>query len=492
MSERDVTTALPEALAAARAAAAQWRDTSVAARARIIGAMRRLLLRDMDRMLACTAWHRPDAETLAAEILPLLDAARFLEHHAARILAPRAPLGRRPAWLMGVRAEIRREPYGVVLVLAPGNYPLFLPGVQIMQALVAGNAVCVKPAPRRAPPLDTLAALLREAGLPRGLLHVLDDSHATGEAAVRAGFDKLLLTGSARTGISVLQAAAPNLTPCTMELSGNDAVFVLPGAALDLVADCLAYGLRLNGGATCIAPHRVFVSQDQASALEAALRARLAGAPPQRMPREATERVERLLAGAGGNGVRVLAGGGPIVLAGAPVALAALTDDLFAPVMCVLAVPDMDAALAAAAASPYELGAAVFGPHAAALAFARRVRAGSVVVNDLIVPTADPRLPFGGRGRSGFGVTRGAEGLLELTVVKTVSARRGRFRPHLRSPDPGNVGATRSPNPGNNQGSMSPDPGNPGQLGALIRVVHGTGLARLRGLGALVRSVRRG
>jgi delta 1-pyrroline-5-carboxylate dehydrogenase len=73
----------------------------------------------------------------------------------------------------------------------------------------------------------------------------------------------------------------------------------------------------------------------------------------------------------------------------------------------------------------------VFGPPGAAQAMARRVRAGSVCVNDLIVPTADPRLPFGGRGRSGFGSTRGAEGLLAMTVVKTVSERRGRLRPHL-------------------------------------------------------------
>ena len=73
------------------------------------------------------------------------------------------------------------------------------------------------------------------------------------------------------------------------------------------------------------------------------------------------------------------------------------------------------------------------------MALAARVRAGSVCVNDLIVPTADPRLPFGGRGRSGFGATRGAEGLLEMTVAKTVSIRRGRFRPHLDAPKPGDA-----------------------------------------------------
>jgi acyl-CoA reductase-like NAD-dependent aldehyde dehydrogenase len=96
----------------------------------------------------------------------------------------------------------------------------------------------------------------------------------------------------------------------------------------------------------------------------------------------------------------------------------------------------MEEALQAAAASPYALGASVFGPVAEARAFAERVNAGSVVVNDVIVPTADPRLPFGGRGESGFGATRGAAGLLEMTALKAVSVRRGPFRPHLAPPGP--------------------------------------------------------
>jgi acyl-CoA reductase-like NAD-dependent aldehyde dehydrogenase len=352
--------------------------------------------------------------------------------------------------------------------------------VQILQALVAGNAACVKPAPGREPPLVRLAELLAGAGLPDGLLHVLQASHTAGEAAVRAGFDKVFLTGSAATGARVLAAAAPMLTPTTMELSGNDPVFVLPGADLNLVAECLCYGLRLNGGETCIAPRRVFVTQADAPALARALAARLPAAGSMSVPETALTRVAESLAGPDGGAIRVLAPDGPIVLAAPGPALAALTDDMFAPVLCLLTVADMEAALAIADTSPYALGAAVFGPDPAARALAGRVRAGSVVLNDLIVPTADPRLPFGGRGRSGFGVTRGAEGLLEMTAIKTVSARTGRFRPHLRNPGPGEVG-----------GAGGPDRGDPGQIAALIQAMHGSGTARLRGLAALVRSARR-
>ena len=133
---------------------------------------------------------------------------------------------------------------------------------------------------------------------------------------------------------------------------------------------------------------------------------------------------------------RVLA---PIVLADASPAMRLLQEDIFAPWLSLVGVGDDDEALRMAGRCPYALGATVFGTEESARALAGRVPAGVVVVNDVIVPTADPRLPFGGRRRSGFGVTRGAEGLLELTAVKAVAVRRGTWRPHLDGGDPGNA-----------------------------------------------------
>ena len=337
---------------------------------------------------------------------------------------------------MGVRAELRREPCGAVLVLAPGNYPLFLPGAQALQALAAGNAVCIKPAPGCMAPMQALAALLREAGLPDGTLRLLEP--LTGEDAVRAGFDRIVLTGSAETGARVLAAAADTLTPATMELSGSDAVFILPGADLDLVARCLAYGLRLNGGATCIAPRRVFVPAAVAALLQAKLLALLPGIPDAIVPGGIATRLVALLAEATADGAEIVTSGvgRPTVVADARPSMALLQRDVFAPWLALVPVADTAAALAAAEACPFALGASIFGPPAAARALAGQVRAGSVCVNDLIVPTADPRLPFGGRGRSGFGSTRGELGLLEMTVPKAVSIRRGRFRPHLNPAGP--------------------------------------------------------
>jgi len=428
MNDLVITTAV----ARARIAGGAWADLGLPARLAVIGCVRRLVARDAAALASTVA--RAPADTLVAEVLPLAEAARFLLRQAPSLLAPRRPRGGRPLWLLGVRSRIHREPHGVVLILAPGNYPLFLPGAQALQALAAGNAVCVKPAPGCEAPMQALAGLLREAGLPDGVFQLLDP--AMGEAAVRGGFDHVVLTGSAETGRRVMEAAAATLTPTTMELSGSDAVFVLPGADLDLVASCLAYGLRLNGGATCIAPRRVFVMQADAAALEAKLLARLPGIPLAAVPPDVVVRLSALVDQAVADGARVASTGDgrPTVVADTRPGMELLQQDVFAPWLALAPMADPEAALVAAADCPYALGASVFGPTTTAQAMARRVFAGSVCVNDLIVPTADPRLPFGGRGRSGFGTTRGAEGLLGMTVAKTISERHGRFRPHLSAP----------------------------------------------------------
>ena len=424
----------PEAgLARARAAAPAWHASGIRARLAIMRRARRIIATEA-ATLAATIPRNP-ADTLVAEVLPLLEAIRFLERRAERLLAPRRLRGGRPLWLFGVTAHLRREPLGTVLVLGPGNYPLFLPAAHTVQALVAGNAVCLKPAPEGVPAATAFAEILHRAGLPPGLLQLLPPD--SGPAAVAAGFDRIVLTGSAETGIRVLQAAAPTLTPCTMELSGSDAVFVLPGADLTLVASCLAYGLRLNGGATCIAPRRVFVPHDLAPDLEARLLALLPVIPTAATPAPIAARLAALLDQAATMGARIHhpGPGRPAILADARPDMPLLQQDVFAPWLALIPTTDTESALSADATCPFALGASVFGPLPEARAIAARLRAGSVCINDLIVPTADPRLPFGGSARSGFGRTRGPEGLLEMTAIKTISTRRY-FRPHLAPATP--------------------------------------------------------
>ena len=255
-------TTLHAQLDAAREAQQRWAGVSVKERLRVIRNIRYLIADRADSMAESVTYAQRSgpAETLAAELIPLADACRFLEHEAARILAPR-PLSRRsrPLWLRGVSVQLRRDPFGIVLIIGASNYPLFLPGIQTLQAIAAGNAAIIKPGAGSTNAARALVDVFVGGGLDAALVQLLPEEPEWVESTIDAGVNKVILTGSADTGRCVQSLLAKSLTPSTMELSGCDAVFVLESADLVRLARCLAFGLRFNRSATCIAPRRVFV-----------------------------------------------------------------------------------------------------------------------------------------------------------------------------------------------------------------------------------------
>ncbi len=465
----------------ARTAQSRWAAASIRGRLRVIRRLRHLLAAD-PLPLARTvpldipgSLHRTVADTIVAEILPLAEACRWLIREAREILAPeRLGVRSRPVWLRGVDAQVYREPLGLVLVVGPANYPLFLPGVQVLQALVAGNAVAWKPAPAGKLAAEALRYLLLEAGLDPALLTILDAATASVDQAIHAGVNKVVLTGHVETGRTILRLCAETMTPATMELSGCDAVFVLPGADLRRAAEALAFGLRLNGSATCMAPRRLFVSSSVADKLLELLRERLAGLPPVPLNSRCAEGLRELLTEAETCGAEVVEerDGAALryaLILNATPEMRAMETDIPAPLLSVLRFNNLDAAVEAHGACPYALSAAIFGPENAAARLAWRISAGTVLINDLIVPTADPRLAFGGRGQSGFGLTRGREGLLGMTAQKTVLLQRGRsLRPYAPT----------------TQAHES-------FFAAFLQVAHGGWKARMRGMRALAQGARR-
>jgi acyl-CoA reductase-like NAD-dependent aldehyde dehydrogenase len=429
------------ALARARLAQARWNSVAIGERLAVVRRFRQIVAARAEAFARASAAgrNRVECEVLSAEVLPLLEACRFVEHQAAATLAPRR-LGRagRPFWLAGTVAEIRREPLGLILVIGPGNYPLLLPGVQVLQALVAGNAVVLKPGAGGMAAAEALREALIASGLDPALCALLGESPAFAEAAIAAGVDKVVLTGSAETGRRVLAGLADRLTPAVMELSGVDAAVVRADADLEQAARAVAFGLRLNDGATCIAPRRLVVSAALVGEFTRRLQAALACARSVEFPVSSLGNFGARLAASLGTDARLVCGEtardghfrGPVVCAVSSQS-ALLRRAWFGPVALLVAAHDDAEAVRLANDSPYALGASVFSrDEAAARQLAVRLNAGVVTINDLIVPTADPRLPFGGRGHSGFGVTRGREGLLEMTAPKVVSVRRGAWRPH--------------------------------------------------------------
>lgn len=389
---------------------------------------------------------RAPGATLSAEVIPLADACRFLERNAARLLKPRK-LGwrHRPVWLMGVPAQVRREPFGRVLVIGPGNYPLFLPGAQVLQAIAAGNTVEVKPAPGDGPGGSACMHLLRRdliaAGLPESRLTVLGESlEAAQEAIDRA--DLVVATGSFRTGQAILQRCAARATPCILELSGCDAMVVLESADLAAAASAVRFGLSLNASQTCIAPRRVLVAPGVIDRFCAKLQDTLSHLPATPVPTPGLEGLRQLAPRMSAAGATRLSGDGEPTSPMRPMVWrldqhdASIEGvDVFAPWAVVSPAPPEQAQLVETIhRGGYRLGASVWGERRAAEALARKLDVGSVVINDVVATTADPRLPFEGRGRSGYGPTRGAEGLLAMTRTKAVSTRRLPFRPHLDPP----------------------------------------------------------
>lgn len=356
-----------------------WHKTGISSRLRIVRRLRDLIARNAERLthLFPRSLARTAIDSLTSEILPLADACRFLELEATRILrTERASSRGRPLWFRKVAIEVHHEPVGLVLVLGPANYPLFLAAVQTLQALVAGNAVLLKPGSGARGVLTAFAELLFEAGFPEEVLTVLDEEVESGITAIEGGVDKIILTGSVESGRAVLRRAAEHITSTTLELSGDDPVFVLASADLERAARAINFGVHLNGGETCIAPRRAFVHVSVIDQFRACLGANV------------------------------------------PIEITPVSTD--------------DEALALAE-GPYALGASIFGDEQAAATLARRVSAGVVVINDLIAPTADPRVSFGGHRWSGFGKTRGEEGLREMTNSKVVVVQRGKRLRHLET-----------------------------------------------------------
>jgi acyl-CoA reductase-like NAD-dependent aldehyde dehydrogenase len=327
-------------------------------------------------------------------------------------------------------------------VIGPGNYPLLLPGVQIVQALVAGNAVVLKPGGGGMAAARCLHRLIELAGIDPRLVGILPESAEAARLAIAARPDKVLFTGSAAVGETVLFQLAPQLTPATMELSGCDAVIVRADADLDLVVKALKFALTLNDGATCMAPKRVFVSAARATELEG----RLAEAMrPTTITLPLSPALQSSFDDLLAHGAHFIAGGlvgdrrvrMPAVLGGVSPASKFLREDVFAPVLALVTVADDHEMVLRTNDCPYALGVSIFTrDEAAGRELAARVHAGVVTINDLFLPTADARLPFGGRHRSGFGSTRGVEGLLELTVPKAVTVSRSRFRFAFEPPHP--------------------------------------------------------
>ena len=423
---------------------------------------RRLIAANADSLVALVQLEvrKPEAEALTGDVMSLLAACRWHERRAARILAPRR-LGGRPLWLMGQRHTLARAPVGTVGIIATWNYPVQLLGIQLLQALVAGNRVIVKPSENAPRTQAYLLKLAIEAGLPAGQLRWTPATREAGPRLLASEkLDHVIFTGSTRVGRQVAAWAAETLTPTTLELSGSDSAIVWADADTKLAARVIWHALTMNAGQTCMAPRRVFVSAKAYPGYVSALSFLAAGAKPQSLIDAAAARQCRVAAQeamrAGGRltlGVDELESSPvrqrdtqaitapeetfrPLAIVDMPEEYLSRERALFGPVLLVYAAADDAHALAMHARCPHRLNTAIFTRD---VSRARRVAttlgSGFVTINDAHIPTAHPGASITGTGASGWGASRGELGLLALTRPVFVSTTSTYVRTPTSEPD---------------------------------------------------------
>lgn len=345
-----------------------------------------------------------------------------------------------PIYLQPSSAHLQRQPLGVVGVVSPWNYPVQLSLGPAITALAAGNRVMLKPS-ELTPRTSELTAELVEKAFAADEFCVVQGDGELAAAFSGLPFDHLFFTGSTAVGRIVAKAAAANLTPTTLELGGKSPCIIDASCDIDKAALKIAHGKLLNAGQTCIAPDYVLLPKGSEGAFgEAFARATaqlfptIEGNPDYAAiisPRH-QERLQALLVQAEGEGARLQRVGAdaapgaarqmaPVLVFGAKADSKLLTEEIFGPILPVLAYDTLDEAIAHINARPRPLALYWFGTNTAARdkVLAQTV-SGGVTVNDTLMHIAHENLPFGGVGESGWGSYHGEAGFLRLSQQKPV------------------------------------------------------------------------
>lgn len=375
------------------------------------------------------------------ELVGVREELKHTRGHLKRWMA-----GRRismPAWSWPARAKLRPEPLGCVLILGPWNYPFQLCLQPLISALAAGNTVVLKPS-EFAPHTAQLIASRLERLFPPTIVQVVQGDGQVGAQLLETRFDHIFFTGGGRVGRLVMAAAARHLTPITLELGGKSPAIVLADAPIATTARRLVWGKGLNAGQTCVAPDHLLVVPEVMEPLLAAIADQiraLYGPDPLastdlgrlvNLPQ--FDRLAALLAGAERRG-QVLLGGRsnreerriePTLLrVDDPDQDPLMQEELFGPLLPVVRVSDLDAAIRRVQAGPKPLALYLFGQRAEDRERLRlRTSSGSLAFNDVVVQVGAPQLPLGGVGESGMGAYHGQTGFLTFSHQRSILEQR--------------------------------------------------------------------
>ena len=448
------THAVSAAVQTARRAQPTWAERPVSQRAAIMTRFRELVLQrreqGMDLVVAESGKARKDA---LEEILDIALVASYYARIASRALRDQRHLGLIPG-AIGVRE--RHLPIGVVGVIAPWNYPLTLAATDAIPALVAGNAVILKPDVQTSLCALWVYALLVEAGLPESVMRVVLGDGTTVGSAVIDQVDYVMFTGSTATCRTVAQQCASRLIGCSLELGGKNAMIIRADADPAASAEIAVRACFANAGQLCVSIERIYVHQSIAEAFIGAfvhrtrqLRVGVEAGWLTDMGSLISARHQGVvldhIADAVSKGARLLTGGTarpdlgpyvvePTILTGVDHSMHCFTDETFGPVVWVQPYSGDETAIQRANDGHYGLNASILTKDiSVARAMATKIRAGTVNINEGYAATwASTATPMGGMGISGLGRRHGVAGLMKYTQSQSIATARVRS---LRAPD---------------------------------------------------------
>jgi acyl-CoA reductase-like NAD-dependent aldehyde dehydrogenase len=436
----DSSTEVASATARARQAQAEWQATSFEDRAKALRRFRDLLIDQQDRLadIVTSETGKPRADVFGNELFYVCDAIGFWTKSAKKWLKHRKI---RPHLFKVKKVLSTYQPLGVVGIISPWNFPLVLTAGDAMPALMAGNAVIIKPSELTPFTALFVAELAQKTGFPDNLLQVVIGGAETGEALVD-NVDMISFTGSVEVGKHVMRRAADRLIPVSLELGGKDPMIVLKDADLERAANACVWGALMNCGQVCTSIERVYVEEPiyrmfvgKVVDRVRQLRQGRSGDEVELGSMSSEEQLKKVIAqvdDAVSKGATILSGGQvnpsfrgffyePTVLVNVTHDMSIIQDETFGPVIPIMKVNNADEALRLANDSRYGLDAIVFSrDRIKARQMAQSLYTGTVCINDGLVNYIIPEAPMGGVKDSGFSRRHGPEGIRKYCYHKTI------------------------------------------------------------------------
>lgn len=437
-----------EYVALARSSWSMWNKMGFKERARRLLQAREYLLDNIDDFARTITMDngKPLAESLTAEIYPIADLIYYFARNAEKLLKGyKLPIG--VMSLLARTSRISFQPMGVIGVISPWNYPFSIPVGETVMALLCGNAVILKPSSATALVGKKIQEMFEAANLPQGVFQIIQGNAETGRTLIESGIDKLLFTGSVPVGKEVMTMCSKNLTPVVLELGGKDPMVVRADADLEQATSGAVWGAFTNAGQCCASIERAYVHESifdefAKTCVKKTKKLKIGnGIDPTvdigaMTTLEQLQKVEAHIEDALSRGAKIHCGGErihsmhghffpPTILTNVDNGFTCVRDETFGPLLPIMPFSDDKQAIFLANDTAFGLTASIWTKDIkAGEKMARKMRCGTVMINDCVFTHALCQTPWGGRKASGFGRSHSRFGLEELVNIHHLHTNR--------------------------------------------------------------------